>query len=219
MRNQTKRVLPLTAVVIACLLTTGHLLSTAEARCRWVWQGPNSYYVCDEDDVRARLRPRICDFKTERGPRGNERSRTVFCRPDGSLWKEIVVGPYGIVVKIFRHDGSLASKKRFSTDGGAARPGPQWKTKSFRTSLMGIKVKGTVERLGRKLRGVVYVYRPFGAKDTYHFTGKIRGDRITASHGGGHRFEGRVAGDGRLMGVLTTKGGLSLPINVPFRLP
>jgi len=226
MQSITSKVLLLTATAVACLLMTGRFLSPAEARCRWVWKGANSYYVCDEDDVRAHRRPTICDFKSEQGRDGLPRTRTVFCRPDGSRWKEVIVSPHGVVVKVFRHDGSLASKKRFATGEVAPYPspppvphGPRWRARNFDLNLMGVEVKGTVERLGHRLRGVAHVYRVLGGKDTYHFTGRIKGNQIVASHTSGHHFRGHMTRGGELDGVLITKGGLRLPIKVPFQLP
>ncbi len=71
-----------------------------------------------------------------------------------------------------------------------------------------------VERDGANIRGVVFLKEPFREVSTYHFSGEITGDEVFASHYTGHRFRGRLIGDGRISGVLTTKTGERLTIDI-----
>lgn len=95
---------------------------------------------------------------------------------------------------------------------GRSRSG--WDTADVDTGFMGYKIKATVERKAKELRGVVHVYPPFGKKLTYHFTGKINGKSIVASHHGGHGFHGRITGKTTVEGTFTDKNGMSVPVKV-----
>jgi len=217
------------AVLAAASLVAG--VDEMEARCRWVWQGVNSHWICDEEDMPRPDSIFICEFLSDRSARGKPRTLTVFCRPDGSIWKEVVVRPRVVVVRTFRPDGTLAGKRKFRTDemttpparrARHVRPVPReapWIGKQFETRIMGVKLKGTVERRRDDIRGVVYVYRLFGKKDTYHFQGKIEGTSVVASHTSGHVFRGKIIPGRKVTGVLTTSSGIRIPLNVPMALP
>ena len=89
---------------------------------------------------------------------------------------------------------------------------------NWETRYMGHKVKGTVQRQGNDISGVLYVYPPFSKdKWTFHFTGKIDGDKVYASHTDGHVFHGKISPDRRVKGTITTKDGYRLPVNVAPR--
>ena len=88
---------------------------------------------------------------------------------------------------------------------------------NWETRVMGQKVKGTVKRLGNDINGVLYVYPPFGKKWTFHYTGKIEGDKVEASHTDGHVFRGKIKPDKRVEGVLTTKDGYRFPVSAAPR--
>jgi hypothetical protein len=89
---------------------------------------------------------------------------------------------------------------------------------NWETRYMGHKVKGTVHRQGNDISGVLYVYPPFSKeKWTFHYTGKIDGDRVYASHSDGHVFRGKIRPDRRVEGTITTKDGYRLPVNVAPR--
>jgi hypothetical protein len=257
------------------------------ADCRWVRLGADSYWICDEDDTPAEPDVSMCQFRSDRSRHGNPGTVTVFCRSDGSIWKEIVVRPRVIVLREFGPDGALTGERRFGTastpdspSGSSmteaskvtkrivpdepiarmepprptnrivqavpvvaneqeeprkhierakprtpqkrrrpSRPQPQWVSQRFGTSVMGSRIKGTFERRGDDVRGVVYVYPPFGGKNTYHFTGKIQGNRVVASHHSGHVFRGEIVGGNRVVGVVTSRGGTRIPLDVPVGLP
>ncbi|MDQ7785509.1 MAG: hypothetical protein RDU20_21685 [Desulfomonilaceae bacterium] len=95
----------------------------------------------------------------------------------------------------------------------------QWVSQRFRTNVMGARVRGTVERMGDAVRGVVYVLPPFGGKNTYHFQGRIQGNRVMASHHSGHVFHGEIVGGSRVVGVVTTRQGRRIPLDLPVGFP
>ena len=101
------------ALLAGLLMAVIPMIEDAHAKCQWVWRGAQSYLECDEDTSR-RGREHICDKTTSRDRKGVPISITTFCRPDGSIWKKIVVKPHKVVVKVFRHDGSLAWKKQYA---------------------------------------------------------------------------------------------------------
>ena len=95
-------------VILVGILIAGN---NVQARCRWVWKGIDSYYVCD-DDQELRKGISICDFSTVRDRKGTPKTITVFCRADGSPWKEIIVGPRQVTMKLLRRDGSVEQQKQ-----------------------------------------------------------------------------------------------------------
>lgn len=88
---------------------------------------------------------------------------------------------------------------------------------NWESRLMGSLIQAKVDQNGKDVSGVAYVYSPFGHKDTYHFTGKIDGARIVASHHDGHLFSGNVTPAGRLIGVLKTKDGYQMTVEASRR--
>jgi len=91
-----------------------------------------------------------------------------------------------------------------------------WKTIVREKRILAHKIKATIQRKADDIRGVVYVYPPFGKRNTYHFTGKVEGRRVTASHTSGHVFHGRIEGNRRVVGELKTKRGYRIPIKIPL---
>ena len=86
---------------------------------------------------------------------------------------------------------------------------------NWETRYMGYKVKGTVQRQGNDISGVLHVYPPFRQqKWTFHYTGNIDGDNVYAYHTDGHVFRGKITPDRRVKGTITTKDGHRLPVNV-----
>ncbi|MBM4326533.1 MAG: hypothetical protein FJ118_05135 [Deltaproteobacteria bacterium] len=73
--------------------------------------------------------------------------------------------------------------------------------------IMGHKIEANVNQQGSKISGVAYVYDPFGKKDQYHFTGSVSNGQIVASHHQGHFFNGKLTPEGRIVGVIKTRGG------------
>lgn len=90
--------------------------------------------------------------------------------------------------------------------------GGQWES-----HMMGATIRGHVEHRGNDIRGVVYIYPPFGKKRTYHFTGKVSGDRVSGFHTDGHRFQGRFISPQQVEGILTTKNGRRIPVTMSRR--
>ncbi len=88
--------------------------------------------------------------------------------------------------------------------------------KPWDTRIMGIRVKGQVQRNVNDIKGVLYIYQPLGKKLTYHFTGKIQGDTVVASHTDGHVFHGRITQDQKVEGTLTTSQGHRIPVRAPI---
>jgi len=73
--------------------------------------------------------------------------------------------------------------------------------------IMGHKIEANVNQHGSKISGVAYVYAPFGKKDQYHFTGSVNNGQIVASHHEGHLFNGKLTPEGRIVGIIKTRGG------------
>lgn len=88
---------------------------------------------------------------------------------------------------------------------------------NWESRLMGSLIQAKVDQRGNNLSGVAYVYSPLGHKDTYHFTGKVNGARVVASHHDGHLFSGNVTPDGHLVGVLKTRGGYRVAVEASRR--
>jgi hypothetical protein len=88
---------------------------------------------------------------------------------------------------------------------------------NWESRFMGSLIQAKVDQNGDNVRGVAYVYGPFGQKDTYHFTGKVDGARVVASHHDGHLFSGNLTPAGHLVGMLKTKDGYKLPVEATRR--
>lgn len=89
----------------------------------------------------------------------------------------------------------------------------------WRGSFYGSKVQAQVEQDKRDVRVVAVVHDLAGGTNVYHFFGVIDHGHMVLIHGSGHRFVGDAHG-GRIVGVLTTKGGSKLDIRadrVPIR--
>ena len=78
---------------------------------------------------------------------------------------------------------------------------------TWHASHMGAAMEVTINQNGHVISGVAHVHNPSGKTDTYHFTGGVEGNRITAAHYSGHRFEGNINSSGQLVGVVRTKHG------------
>jgi hypothetical protein len=88
---------------------------------------------------------------------------------------------------------------------------------NWESRFMGSLIQAKIDQNGNDVSGVAYVYSPLGQKDTYHFSGKIDGVKVVASHHDGHLFSGNLTPEGRLVGVLQTKGGHQLPVEASRR--
>jgi len=83
----------------------------------------------------------------------------------------------------------------------------------WETSAMGVRIKVTATTIGEQVSGIAYVFRPSGKKDTYHFSGRMEGERISVSHHSRHSFSGTLTPQGKVVGVLTTRTGQRIPIS------
>ncbi|MGB6065047.1 MAG: hypothetical protein WBG50_09575 [Desulfomonilaceae bacterium] len=88
---------------------------------------------------------------------------------------------------------------------------------NWESRVMGSLIQATINQNGNHVAGVARVYSPLGQKDTYHFTGKIDGARVFASHGSGHSFSGNLTPTGHLVGVLKTKEGYQVMVDASRR--
>jgi hypothetical protein len=82
---------------------------------------------------------------------------------------------------------------------------------------MGCKVKAKINQKGKRLNGVVHIYNWLGKRNTYHFKGFVENGNITAAHHQGHTFRGRVTSQGTIIGVLRTRKGRRVPVEVSLR--
>jgi hypothetical protein len=60
--------------------------------------------------------------------------------------------------------------------------------------------------------GALYLRQADGAVDRYTVSGKVDGDRITASHHSGHEFTGRFVSEDTVQGELTLKSGPKMEV-------
>jgi hypothetical protein len=207
-----------------------YVINNVWAGCRWVWKGTDSYYVCDEAQNR-RNDISICDFSSIGEGKDAPKTVTVLCRPDGSPWKEVIVGPKRVMVTVLRHDGSISESKRIDiTRAGAAtvnttkerRPPKepaQWKIRDWQTKVLGIKIKGQVQRRENDIKGFLKFPLPFSRKaKVYRFEGHVNGRNITANSGK-HTFRGTIRKDGKVKGKVHIHHGPSIPFVSPIALP
>jgi hypothetical protein len=83
--------------------------------------------------------------------------------------------------------------------------------------VFGTKVYANINHQGKNISGVAWYYDFWRKKITFHFKGYYDKGRVYAKHGSGHVFHGRVTGDGRLVGAITTKDGLRIPVSTSVR--
>ncbi|MGC8906479.1 MAG: hypothetical protein ACP5M0_03440 [Desulfomonilaceae bacterium] len=88
--------------------------------------------------------------------------------------------------------------------------------KHWETQVMGVRVKGNAQRRGNEIRGVLHIYPPMSHKWTYHWSGRIEGDTVVASHSDGHTFRGTITPEKVVVGVVTTKDGRKIPLRAPL---
>jgi hypothetical protein len=75
------------------------------------------------------------------------------------------------------------------------------------TYRAGICIKNNGE-----LYGALFLRQASGAVDRYTLSGKVDGERITARHSSGHRFEGRFMSEDTIQGRLTLKNGHTMKV-------
>lgn len=88
--------------------------------------------------------------------------------------------------------------------------------KHWETEVMGVRVKGNAQRRNNEIRGVLHIYPPLSHKWTYHWSGKIEGETVVASHTDGHKFRGTITPEKVVVGVVTTKDGRKIPLRAPL---
>jgi len=135
----------------------------------------------------------------------------------------IVMGFVGIS---WWNDPALAASDRDIPKGKDAqtapaetenRTGTEWgPVRQWETEVMGVRVKGNAQRRDNEIRGVLHIYPPLSHKWTYHWTGKIEGDSVVASHTDGHTFRGSITPERVVIGVVTTKDGRKIPLRAPL---
>ncbi len=206
-------IVPLIALMVLAPAGNG----PAYADCRWVKLGVDSYWICDEDGAPARSSVTETSTVTRRivpsEPATGMEPRDAAMRVAQADARE------GRNQREPRKRIKRSKPRRSERNRRPPLQQTQWISQRFGTSVMGARVRGTVERRGDDLRGVVYVSPPFGKKNTYHFTGKIQGNRVFASHHSGHSFQGEIVGGRRIVGVVTSRRGTRIPLDVPLGGP
>lgn len=93
----------------------------------------------------------------------------------------------------------------------------QWSPpRNWETKVMGVTVKGTAQRRANDLRGVLHIYPPLSNRWTFHWTGRIEGNQVFASHSDGHVFQGAITPERIVVGTLTTREGHQFPVKAPL---
>ena len=93
--------------------------------------------------------------------------------------------------------------------GGEDDLSGEWKGSHFLS-----RIDARVDQHDERLDGVLTVIGPFNRKDVYHFTGSFKDGQVTGSHYTGHSFRGRVCARGRVCGLLTTRTGTAIEVEV-----
>ncbi len=207
----------LTLIITVCIFLS--MGTVADAGCRWIWKGGKTHWVCDKEKPKKIGRAKLCGFDERKNRKGRRVTVSQYCRPDGSLWKEIVVRPKAVVVKLYSSDGSLINRNKIKTAGydHSSYQTPQTnknnrsKVKQFvgvyQASIPGGRVSMEVFQKGKNI-GIRARVRPFhGKNSTYHFNGHIKGRRVIATHTSGHKFNGVIKGRGIVEGLITMKDG------------
>jgi hypothetical protein len=213
--------------ILTTILVFAAFVTVGETRCRWVWNGARSELVCDEERG-----PELCELSQDRTRHNLPRTRSVFCRPDGSKWRVVIVRPDRITVRTFDRRGNVVNKEHYRLSDRERRRGDRgrrsgpppppdraWNAREFSARVVGASVKGRIERKGERLKGVIHVDQWLGDANTYHFKGRVSGRTITVRHDSGHSFQGRATRGGFIAGVLTTKKGLRIPVKIRASLP
>ena len=76
------------------------------------------------------------------------------------------------------------------------------------------RISAEVHHDGEAISGVVTVHQLSGENSTYHFSGTMQNGVIVASHRDGYVFRGRLVSQGKIQGVLTTKRGMLISLEV-----
>jgi hypothetical protein len=96
--------------------------------------------------------------------------------------------------------------------------GSSWNASGrWEAQTMGANIKADIQQQGDQISGVAKVYTPMGKKVTYHFSGVMQGNHISAAHHTGHRFTGDMVSPGRIAGVLRTRDGHNVSITASRR--
>jgi len=84
----------------------------------------------------------------------------------------------------------------------------------WETSQLCNKIIAHVKHEGDFLSGVVTIYEILGEDLTYHFAGTLKEDKVEVSHHEGHVFRGKILSNGKITGLLTTKTGVRIKIEL-----
>lgn len=90
-------------------------------------------------------------------------------------------------------------------------------TEAWEARYLFSRAVAQMEREGNRMWGVVFLEEPFREVSTYHFSGTIEGDAVSASHYTGHSFQGKFIGDDEISGVLTTRTGIRITLKAKRR--
>ena len=96
-----------------------------------------------------------------------------------------------------------------ATGGGAVDHSGVWEG-----SYLFSRIEAHLVQENQTVSGVVYLFDMFGSRRQYHFQGRIRNGRIYAFHHSGHHFTGHLLESDKATGVLTTKSGHKLKLEV-----
>jgi hypothetical protein len=199
----------------------------ANAGCRWVWNGINSQWVCEDDMDKGPAK--LCNFEEKRSKRGTRFTVSSYCRKDGSIWKEVIVRPRAVVVKLYSPDGRLLERNKIATEGynhssyrGDRRDRrDRERVRDISGNYVGRVVAGrmlvSIQQRKRNLGIRADVYNFLGQKDTFHFEGKLKGNRIIAKHDSGHRFTGLIVARGVIEGMVNMRDGRRIGLTLHKR--
>jgi tetratricopeptide (TPR) repeat protein len=94
---------------------------------------------------------------------------------------------------------------------------PDWNSLSgtWHATYMGVQITLEASCSGSAVSGVMRINGLGGKTDVYHFTGTVDYEgNIRATHHSGHSFQGRLAEGRRLVGVLNTRFGKTIPVDL-----
>ena len=121
------------------------------------------------------------------------------------------------IVSLRSFDSACIIQALASTDMVESQQSTDWSPpRNWEIKVMGMKVRGTVQRRNNEIKGALYIYPPMVEKWSYHWSGNTDGDRIWASHSDGHSFSGTITPDRAAEGIITTRYGHRIPIKAPL---
>ncbi len=86
-------------------------------------------------------------------------------------------------------------------------------TGRWNTRYRGVEFGVTIKQVGKAVSGVMTVDGPFVGSNSYPFEGTYRGGILKGRSSEGHSFQGKVHGNGEVVGKFVLKGGPTIPVN------